>query len=444
MSDLTSAIVETLDQPVLVLEEDLCVAAANRAFLECFQVSSDATVKSYIFDLGNGQWNIPELRKLLTKLLDGRDEIKDYRVEYEFEAIGQRTMLLNARKLGQEGHNRILLVINDVTERERKENELIARQEFADKLIDSIREGLVVMQPDLKVERVNQSFCEMFQVDPQSAIGRKIYDLGNGQWDIPELRRALEEILPKRHAFDDFEVTHHFPEIGRRTMLLNARQLDHMPRILLAIRDETEQLQHAANQKLMVGELQHRVKNILANVQSIATATLRRSSNLGEFKTAFLDRLQSLSRAQDLLMRGPRGEADLRDVIVSEFTARGMENDDRIAIRGPSITLRREQTQAIAMVLHELTTNAVKYGAFSNAAGELAVIWTVEDTSWLQLEWRESGVAIGQPGKSGFGTGMIKNSISHSLGGESTLEFARDGVRCQIRLPLHGELQGAA
>jgi len=88
------------------------------------------------------------------------------------------------------------------------------------------------------------------------------------------LRSALEEVLPKQKAFDDYEVSHDFPSIGRRIMLLNGRELDHLPRILLAIRDETERRRQAASQKIMTGELQHRVKNIIANVQAIARSTL--------------------------------------------------------------------------------------------------------------------------------------------------------------------------
>ncbi|WP_269430674.1 sensor histidine kinase [Novosphingobium malaysiense] len=442
---MASAIVNTMGEAVLVLEDDLRVALANTAFLRTFEVNAEQTEGESIFELGNGQWDIPELRELLPRLLQGEDPISDYRVEHEFDTIGRRIMLLNARKLQQEGKNRVLLAIRDETERLGSEGEILAGREFSDKLIDSIREGLIVLTPELKVVRVNLSFCEMFRIDSGDAVGCKIYDLGNGQWDIPELRQALEEILPQENSFDDYEVTHDFPVIGSRTMLLNARRLDHMNRILLAIRDDTSRVRNQEEQRLLIGEVQHRVKNILGNVQSLANATLRRSSTVEEFGMVFKDRLQSVARAQDLLMRGAKGVADLRKLLEFELKAHGWVPDGRLTIDGISVILSREQTQAVAMVLHELTTNAVKYGAFSHATGRLDVFWNVSKDYRLRLVWRESGVPLdGPPEKKGFGTGMIERSMSHSMGGESELEFTNDGVCCHIDFPLDPTIQGPA
>lgn len=440
-----SAVVETTSEPFLVLESDLRIAMANEAFLKAFRVETEETEGEFLFDLGNGQWDIPELRQLLTRLVDGTGKISGYRVEHDFETIGRRSMLLNARKLRQERHERILLTISDNTQRERFEKELEARREFGDKLIDSIREGLIVLKPDMTVERVNYSFCTMFRVEPEETEGRNLFDLGNGQWDIPELHEALKCILPQAHSFDDYEVTHDFPDVGRRTMLLNARRLDHMPRILLAIRDETDRARHEEEQKLLIGEIQHRVKNILGNVQSIANATLRRSSSIDQFGEAFQERLQSLARAQDLVMRGAKGVVELEKLVVFELQAHGWEVDGRLAITGPKVVLTRDQTQSVAVVLHELTTNAVKYGAFSVPSGRLDVKWTVDEERWLRFDWRESGVALaGPPKKKGFGTGMIERSIGHSLGGESKLEFTNEGAACHFAFPLEQSIQGGA
>lgn len=440
MSDLAIAIVETIAQPVLVLEKDLRVVAANPAFLDTFKVSREETVDRFIYDLGNGQWDIPDLRRLLSELLDGGERVQNYRVEHKFEALGQRNMLLNARNLAQTGYDRLFLAISDVTAQERVQNELIARKELAEKLIDSIREGLVVLRTDLCVEQVNQSFCDLFQVSREEAEGHLIYEIGNGQWNIPDLRRALEEVLPNSASFDDFEVTHHFPNIGVRTMLLNARQLDHMPRVLLAIHDETDRRKYAESQELMVGELQHRVKNILANVQSIATATLRRSSSLEEFWNAYIQRIQSLSRAQDLLLRAADGLTDLHELISNELSAHGWHEDGRLTLNGPPATLTRQQTQPVAMVIHELATNAAKYGAFSQVEGRLDITWSIDDENRLHLNWVESGVnAAEPPTKRGFGLGMIDSSVRYMLGGQSQMEFDPHGITCRISFPLQPE-----
>ncbi len=110
-------------------------------------------------------------------------------------------------------------------------------RDFAEALIDTIREGLLVLTPDLHVETANHSFYTTFKVSEAETVGKFIFDLGNGQWDIPDLRRLLEDILPEKKVMNDFEVTHTFEDIGERIMLLNARQLDSVQLILLAIED---------------------------------------------------------------------------------------------------------------------------------------------------------------------------------------------------------------
>jgi len=112
-------------------------------------------------------------------------------------------------------------------------------QELAEKVIETIRDPLLILQPDLRVQAANPAFYQLFQVHPAATLGQRIYDLGNGQWAIPELRTLLEDILPRQTVFNDFEVSHAFEHIGPRTMLLNARRVDHLQLILLAIEDIT-------------------------------------------------------------------------------------------------------------------------------------------------------------------------------------------------------------
>jgi PAS domain-containing protein len=109
--------------------------------------------------------------------------------------------------------------------------------------VDTVREPLLILDADLRVESANRAFCEAFTVEPQETEGELLYDVGDGQWDVPELRELLEEILPQETAFDDFELEHDFPELGQRRMLLNARELRRGESderlILLAIEDAT-------------------------------------------------------------------------------------------------------------------------------------------------------------------------------------------------------------
>ena len=144
-------------------------------------------------------------------------------LQQEVAVLRQRVAALEAARTAQEARTQAL---QDA-------------QELAEKVMETIRDPLLILQPDLRVEAANPAFYQLFQVHPADTLGWCIYDLGNGQWAIPALRTLLEDILPSQTVFHDFEVSHTFAQLGPRTMLLNARRVDHLQRILLAIEDIT-------------------------------------------------------------------------------------------------------------------------------------------------------------------------------------------------------------
>ena len=256
-------IIETAREPLLVLDADLRVLLASRSFYESFKVTAQETVGNRIYDLGNRQWDIPSLRTLLEEILPQNNKFDDYKVEHVFSGIGHKIMLLNARRIAQvdKGPLRILLAIEDITEKMRLEKELAERTRDARKaqvdaeaatranedIIETVREPLLVLDSDLRVIKANRSFYDSFKVTPAETLGNLIYDLGNRQWDIPQLRTLLEEILPQDNKFDDYEVEHVFSSIGHKVMLLNARRIMQeeigSQMILLAIEDVTHKMQ---------------------------------------------------------------------------------------------------------------------------------------------------------------------------------------------------------
>jgi diguanylate cyclase (GGDEF)-like protein/PAS domain S-box-containing protein len=239
-------IVETVREPLVVLNSELKVLTANLSFYETFKVTPEETIGNFIYDLGNGQWDIPPFRVLVEKILPHDTVINGYEVEHDFIDIGRKTILLNARQIFREniGSRIILLAMEDITERKRLETEIQDALEYAENIVETVREPLVVLNSDLKVLTANHSFYGTFKVTPEETIGNFIYDLGNRQWDIPKLRVLVEEILPHDTVINGYEVEHDFPGIGRKTILLNARQIfrenigSHI--ILLAMEDITE------------------------------------------------------------------------------------------------------------------------------------------------------------------------------------------------------------
>jgi PAS domain S-box-containing protein len=204
--------------------------------------------------------------------------------------------------------------------------------------------------------------------------------------------------------------------------------------------DITEARRAEERRKLLLDELNHRVKNSLATVQSIAMHTLGSAESPAAFNREFNERLMALSEAHDLLTRGDWLGANLQDVIVQELAPYHGSDGSRIALRGADVRLDPRETLALGMVLHELATNAAKYGALSADAGLVDVMWERrqdEDGANLRLIWTESGgPPVAQPRRRGFGSRLIERGLSHELGATANLSFDPGGVTCVIDVPL--------
>ncbi len=290
--EYSESIINTIREPLIALDQDLRVVSVSRSFYEVFKVNPKETVGHLIYDLGNKQWDIPRLRELLETILPQKTTFDNYEVEHDFSTIGRRIMLLNARQIQRVlGKERvILLAIEDITERREIENglektrkELEATKisedearEYAESIINTVREPLIALDQDLRVVTASRSFYEVFKVNPKETVGQLIYDLGNKQWNIPKLRELLETILPQKTTFDNYEVEHDFATIGRRIMLLNARQIQRVLGkervILLAIEDITERR-----------EIENGLKKAHEELKELATELKRTARVKSEF-----------------------------------------------------------------------------------------------------------------------------------------------------------------
>jgi signal transduction histidine kinase len=253
-------IVDTVREPLLILDGALRVRSANRAFYQTFQVSAQETEGQLIYELGNGQWDIRALRTLLEDIIPQESVFNGFELEHDFPSIGSKVMLLNARQLRRGEHEEfIVLAMEDVTERRRAERVLADVQAYAQNIVDTVREPLLMLDSNLRVKSANRAFYQTFHVSPAETENRLIYQLGNGQWDIPALRTLLEEIIPKHSVLDDYDLEHDFPDIGRRVILLNARRLrtlNYTEILVLAMEDVTERRRIHDLETRFTGELQ--------------------------------------------------------------------------------------------------------------------------------------------------------------------------------------------
>ena len=203
--------------------------------------------------------------------------------------------------------------------------------------------------------------------------------------------------------------------------------------------DVSDTVRAAERQKLMIDELNHRVKNTLATVQSIAMQTARSHAEPRTFAEGFQARLLALSHTHDLLTRSHWEGADLGDILQHETEAHG---SSRVSVTGPRVALAPAAALSLGMIFHELATNAAKYGALSAPDGRVLVDWGVADQTRprIELVWREvGGPPVFQPSRKGFGSRLIERNTRHDLAGEVEVDYAADGFTATFSFPLDRE-----
>ena len=308
-------------------------------------------------------------------------------------------------------------------------------------VMDTIRNPLLILASDLTVISANPAFYRMFESSRDSTVGVALYDLGDGQWNLKELRLLLEEVIPKSASVFDFEVRGVFPHIGERTMLVTAQRLKHPDNgqriMLLSIVDATQRRQDEDEKDILIGELDHRIKNLLAVTQSIARQTAVEGRTAEEYRDAFLARFEALAKSMSMTTGTAADLGELVHVAMKPYA----EAASSVTItEGPPVPVRPGEVTALGMVLHELTTNAVKHGALAVPEGQVAIGWSVatdeDGTRQVHLDWVESnGPKTSPPTETGFGTRLITFAAERELGGTLEQDYRPDGLRLRMSFP---------
>lgn len=204
--------------------------------------------------------------------------------------------------------------------------------------------------------------------------------------------------------------------------------------------DDLRRLQE--HQKLLMGELQHRVRNMLSIVRSIARRTGETAETVGDFASHFEGRLNAFARTQAHLTRDPAGGIDLEYLVAEELTACAAREGGRVRIGGPRVNLRYKAAESLTLAVHELATNSVKYGALAGGGdGTVSVTWSIDRSKappLLDIVWKETGVAPdpARPVRDGFGTELLTRTLPYELDAQVSFEVGPHGVVCRIAVPL--------
>ena len=344
----------------------------------------------------------------------------------------------------------MLGVTRDITERKKAE---LALAERTMQLALAGKAALVgSFAYDLDTERmqISEGYAAIYGFpDGTTEIARNEWQLGLH----PEDLIRLEEIRSRcfRERLNEYRADYRIVRSQGDVRWLDARCFvsyhgDGRPKRVVGVNiDVTERKQAEEHYRAMNAELDHRVKNVLATVIAIITRTQEASSSLAGFVAGLDNRIRSMAMTHELLSHSNWRGVPLAEMVRREFAPYAAGNAE---IGGPSVTLRAEATQAVSMVLHELTTNAAKHGAFTNRSGRVLLRWW-----WLQngthgplaIEWQEiGGPPVREPSQSGYGTSIIRELIPYELGGKVDLAFASDGLRCRLDIPANWTAEAAS
>lgn len=193
---------------------------------------------------------------------------------------------------------------------------------------------------------------------------------------------------------------------------------------------------------MLLAELQHRVRNTLSVVRSIARRTAQTSTDVDEFSAHLDGRLSAFGRVQAAVTRDPGAGVGLAALVAEELLAHAVHEGEQATLTGPPVHLRPKAAETFGLAVHELATNAVKYGAFSKTEGRVRVDWKIRKTngvSTLVFDWEESGgpATEGAPKRQGFGTELLEQTLSYELKANTSINYAKGGLRCTIELPLN-------
>ena len=305
-------------------------------------------------------------------------------------------------------------------------------------LFDSTNVATIFLDPSLTVRSFTPEIGRIYNLIP-SDVGRPLTDIST-QLIYTTLRGDMETVLrtlqPIERRLERQDGSSYY-----LMRILPYRNSDRSADgLLITFVDVTSIVAAELHQKLLVDELNHRVKNMLTVVISLATNTKRRSKSLESFLEVFLGRIHALNGAYALLSRDAWLPVGLRDVLMEEL--RPFLTDERANVKmiGPVVLLDPRAALSLGLAIHELTTNAVKYGALSVLTGNVDIAWTVEvrdEGVHLVLRWTErGGPAVSEPAARGFGMVLVERAFAHDVGGHAEVVFAPDGVVATLTAPL--------
>ena len=442
MTDIAASdIVETVPSALIILDKNLNITSANRAFYQTFRTSSDETEGCLIYDLGNRQWDIPALRNLLESVIPHRASVEGFEVEHNFPTIGRRTMLVNARKILRPGDHDgfILLAIEDVSEERAARAESKRAWQLMQSIVDTIRDPLVVLEDDMTIVTASKAFLTIFGITEAETRGRRVSELGQHQWDVPALRNLMEKVLPENKPIESFEIEDNFPGLGRRVFNLNARKIsqpgNHAHRMLLVFEDITDRKQRERDAVILTHEVSHRIKNNLQIVVGLIAYEARwTAAPCVQGYKAMQTRIGAIAELYELISQSSFGQAVAIDGYLKEISKMmsasliGNNSGIKIEVRAEGLEIDSDRAVSFGLLVNELATNAIKH-AFPHGAGHVTLS-AKRVGEEIELVVEDDGVGMKE---------KVTPKVSEKRGSDYVAIFVRQLGGVNLPTPTNGE-----
>jgi PAS domain S-box-containing protein len=307
-------------------------------------------------------------------------------------------------------------------------------------VVDNAADGIITINAQGVIDSVNPEVTRLFGYRHDELIGQNVRIL----MPAPETERHDQYIARYLKTTEAPVIGIGREVAGRRkdgsefplSLSIGEFELEGEHLFTLILRDISERKRAEEHNRMLIAEVDHRAKNLLAAIQAMVLLTRRDAVSVADFSKTLVGRLHAMGRAHDLLARDKWTGASLHDVIRNEFQAYAGNDGARLSVVGEDARLSPRAAQTLSLGLHELTTNAAKHGALSVPEGRVEIRSAV-DGHELQLTWTESGgPEVRPPATQGFGSTILERSIAHELGGSVRLDFKRSGLRARLRIPL--------
>lgn len=304
--------------------------------------------------------------------------------------------------------------------------------------LESTQIATVFLDNDMRVMNFTPAITQVLHL-VETDVGRPIAHI-KARIPIEDLYDDIRRVL-RTLASAERELT--APDSGKRYIvrMLPYRSIDNfIAGVVITFIDVTAITRAEERQRLLLAELQHRVRNTLGVVRSIARRSAQTSSTVEEYSAHLDGRLGALARTQAAVTRDPEVGVDLEYLLADELMAYNAREGEQVRISGPTIRLQPKAAETLSLAIHELATNAVKYGALSQPAGRVEISWRIDEgvtPPELNFDWREKGgPPVKSPKRKGFGTEILERTLGFEFKGKSALMFSPTGVHFSITLPL--------